>query len=202
MWLNIYSNKFINLISIIITIIIFFTIFFVMEYLRTAKSDKTISKEDIIKEKEDDDILIQDILANEEQNEEKKDNYNWSIEIRSIDLKAPIAETTEMKVLNNFIGHFEETALTIGNIGLAGHNRGYENNYFQDLKKVKKDDEIIYTYNDFTKTYIVNTIEIIRNTDWRYLENTEENMITLITCTENEPEYRLCVQAVEKNDSI
>ena len=58
--------------------------------------------------------------------------------------------------------------------------------------------EDVYTYNDFSKTYIVDKIEFIRNTDWSYLENTEENKITMITCTENEPDYRLCVQATEK----
>ena len=27
---------------------------------------------------------------------------------------------------------------------------------------------------------------------------TEENRITLITCVENEPEYRRCIQGIEK----
>ena len=38
-----------------------------------------------------------------------------------------------MEVLNEFVGHFEETSKTIGNIGLAGHNRGYKNNYFEEI---------------------------------------------------------------------
>ena len=72
-------------------------------------------------------------------------------------------------------------------------------NYFENLKDVKKGDEIKYKYDNFEKTYVVDIIEIIRNTDWSYLENSEENMITLITCVENRPEYRRCVQATEKN---
>lgn len=103
-----------------------------------------------------------------------------------------------MDILNNTVGHFEETPITLGNIGLAGHNRGYEKNYFQRLKNVKKGEEIKYKYNDFEKTYIIDTIEIIKNTNWNYLENTQENKITLITCVENEPDYRRCVQATEK----
>ncbi len=87
---------------------------------------------------------------------------------------------------------------TNGNVGLAAHNRGYKNNYFKDLKKVKIDDEIIYKCDDFEKKYIINKIEIIENTDWSYLEKTDENKITLITCVENEPNYRRCVQAVEE----
>ena len=44
--------------------------------------------------------------------------------------------------------------------------------------------------------------KIITDTDWEVLENTEENTLTLITCVENEPNYRRCVQAVEIDDDI
>ena len=47
--------------------------------------------------------------------------------------------------------------------------------------------------------YEVSTILTIYETDWEMLENTDDNRITLITCIENRPEYRLCVQGVEKN---
>ena len=111
---------------------------------------------------------------------------------------APIEESVELDVLRNYVGHFEDTSLMNGNVGLAAHNRGYKINYFEKLKNLKKGDEIIYIYKEFYKVYIVDTIEIIRNTDWSYLEEKKENKITLITCTENEPNYRLCVQASEK----
>lgn len=101
--------------------------------------------------------------------------------------------------MDNYIGHFEETSKSFGNIGLAAHNRGYKNNYFENLKNIEIGDKIIYKYRDFKKTYTVETHEIIKDTDWSYLEKTEENTITLITCVENEPEYRRCVQAIEEN---
>ena len=123
---------------------------------------------------------------------------DWYIEIPSISLKAPIAETVEMEVLNNTVGHFENMSKDYGNIGLAGHNRGYENNYFENLKKVNIGDEIFYKYNDFENTYIVDKIELIKDTNWDYLCETEENKVTLITCVENMPEYRRCVQATQK----
>ena len=34
----------------------------------------------------------------------------------------------------------------------------------------------------------------------KFLPQTEENMLTLITCVENQPEYRRCIQAVEKEE--
>ena len=84
-----------------------------------------------------------------------------------------------MEVLNDYVGHFEDTAKEEGNIGLAGHNRGYKNNYFKNINKLKKGDEIKYKYNNFEKTYIIEKIETIKNTNWSYLENTKENKITL-----------------------
>ena len=47
-------------------------------------------------------------------------------------------------------------------------------------------------------TYEIDTIEIIEDTDWSYLENSAENKLTLITCIANKKEQRLCVQATEK----
>lgn len=103
--------------------------------------------------------------------------------------------------MNEYVGHFEETETEYGNVGLAAHNRGYSVNYFENLKKLKIGSEIIYKHEDFEMIYVVETIEIIDNTNWDYLKNTEENHITLITCVENEPKYRRCIQGVEKIES-
>ena len=181
------------MITLFITIIIFLLINF---------SINKIQGENQIENPEQN-INLDIISKNEEQKEnpeeeKNQEEENWYVEIKSISLKAPIEETTEMEVLEKSVGHFEDTQLTLGNIGLAAHNNGYKNNYFKDLKNVKKGDEILYKYKDFTKRYIVNTIKIIKNTNWSYLENTTDNRITLITCVEGKPDYRICVQAVEK----
>ncbi len=84
-----------------------------------------------------------------------------------------------------------------GNIALAAHNRGYKVNYFQDLKKLEIGDEIYYSYKNIKRKYIVNSKAIIRDTDLQVLENTKDNILTLITCLENEPQYRRCIQALE-----
>lgn len=126
--------------------------------------------------------------------------YDWQIRIPKIDLIAPIKEGTSKEILNEFVGHFEETELQIGNVGLAAHNRGYLVNYFENIKLLEIGDEIDYLYKGKEIKYIVSFKEIIEDTNWNYLKNTEDNRITLITCIENQPKYRLCVQAVEKND--
>ena len=84
-----------------------------------------------------------------------------------------------------------------GNIGLAGHNRGYKVNYFERIKELSIGDEIYYTYGSTRKKYKVTLITIIKDTQWNYLESTSDNRITLITCLENEPEYRRCIQGIE-----
>lgn len=126
----------------------------------------------------------------------------WQIEIPSIQLLAEIAEGTTQDILNQYVGHFAITSKTEGNIGLAAHNRGYEVNYFEKLKFLKEGDEIIYRYNTFEKSYIVTDNKIIKDTDWEELEETEDNLITLITCVENQPEFRRCVKAAEKEEEI
>ena len=133
--------------------------------------------------------LIHNVSNNVSNNENKvEEKEDWYIEIPAISLKAEIAE---------LVGHFEETTTWMGNVGLAAHNRGYENNYFANLKKLKEGDIINYYYNGNVRRYIVSKLVIVEDTDWTYLENTEENTLTLITCVENEPSYRRCVQATE-----
>ena len=186
----IYTNTSINIISFILSLVIFFIINFSFSNISDI-SDRP--KETIFN------ILskIENVVENKK--EEKESNIelgDWYIEIPSINLKAPISEGIDMYTLNTKVGHFEDTVCKQGNIGLAAHNRGYEYNFFKNLKKVKMNDEILYTYKEYKKTYKVDTIEIIENSDWSYLNNTEENRITLITCVENEPQFRRCIQAV------
>ena len=121
----------------------------------------------------------------------------WQIEIPKINLIAQIADGTTKEIMNEYVGHFTETPKDTGNIGLAAHNRGYKVNYFENLKLLKENDLIIYTYNGKVTKYKVSQIGIIKDTDWSKLENTNEDKLTLITCLENEPEYRRFVQAIK-----
>lgn len=126
----------------------------------------------------------------------------WQIEIPKISLIANITEGTTKEVLNQYVGHFGNTSIKEGNIGLAAYNGGYNVNYFKNLKNLKQGDEIKYKYNEFEKIYEVEKNRIIKHSEWEYLDETEDNMLTLITYVENQPEYRRCIQAVEKEDEI
>ena len=101
--------------------------------------------------------------------------------------------------MNEYIGHFQNTSLWNGNIGLAAHNRGYPVNYFGRIKELTIGDEVIYRCPNGERKYEVELITVISDTDWHYLQLSQENKITLITCVENRPNYRRCIQAIEKN---
>ena len=146
------------------------------------------------------DIKDENVVDSECVEKDIEKNEIWQIEIPQISLIANIKEGTTKDILNKYVGHFTTTKRKNGNVGLAAHNRGYEVNYFQDLKLLKEGDLIKYKYNDFEKIYEVEKCRIIKDTDWNFLENTEDNMLTLITCVENQPEYRRCIQAVERRE--
>lgn len=116
--------------------------------------------------------------------------------INLVDVK--ICEGVELEVLSNSIGHFESTNIYEGNVGLASHNAGTKANYFADINKLEKGDEIYYKTRYGTKVYEVEEISEIESTDWGKLEDTEDNKITLITCISGNTNIRLCVQGVEK----
>ena len=124
-------------------------------------------------------------------------NIKWRIQIPKINLDVHIMEGTTSAVLLKAVGHFTETSKWKGNVGLAAHNRGYQCNFFAEIKNLKIGDEIIYTTTNGKKIYKIQTNKIIKDTDWSYLEATDDNRITLITCEENRENYRRCVQAIE-----
>ena len=192
-----FSHKNVLLISFIISILIF--IFFDQIFFKNQNKFFENSLEKIIP----DNIEIELKTPNNtvdisEQYQNKIDTKKiWQIEIPKINLVAPIAEGTSANIMNEYVGHFEETPKNKGNIGLAAHNRGYKINYFQNLKLLQKGDLIIYTYNGEISKYSVNELGIIKDIDWSKLESSSQDKLTLITCLEDEPEYRRYIQAVK-----
>ena len=123
----------------------------------------------------------------------------WQIEIPKIVLKEEIKQGATKEILIKNIGHFISTSKQEGNVCLAVHN---QMDYFKKIRLLKKGDEIKYKYNQFEKIYEVEKCRIIKRDELEYLGQTEENMLTIITYVENQPEYRRCIQAVEKEEEI
>lgn len=183
-----FISRFLFIMSILIFIIIQKNIY---QFKIELKSNTEIGKE----------ILNEKLIENRDNINENQEVMNnvWKIQIPSIGLIADISNGTDKETLNKYVGHFIETPIEDGNVALAGHNRGYDVNYFSRLKELREGDEIIYIHNEINRIYKVTKNKIIKDTDIDVLRNTEENILTLITCVENEPNYRRCVQAEEKD---
>ena len=119
------------------------------------------------------------------------------LRIPTINLRVTAFDGDTFTAMKKGVGHLPSTSCWNGNIGLVGHNRG-TNDYFGDLKKLEIGDEMTYTTNLGTRTYVVKYITKISDTDWSRLQYTSDNRLTLITCVEDVPDKRLCIQAVEK----
>lgn len=205
-----YNKYFINICTFIISITITILIQqIVIKLININQNNNVPYIEEIaqnvvinqIQEKVSNENVIQERSMPDNQVNTKIESKNakevWRLMIPKIDLIAPISEGTEQTTINMSIGHFEETSIWEGNVGLAAHNRGINAGFFENIKNLVKNDIIIYEKGNNTKQYQVTIITIIQDNDWSYLQPTSNNRITLITCVKNQPEYRLCVQAEE-----
>lgn len=195
-----FNKRNITIFSIIITIIIYISIHIILgsfKFNQKKEENSTL----ILKTSQLNSILKTSTNENKETlntiSLNKYSEYDWRIIISKINLNAPILEGTSKEILRRGVGHFETTSDWDGNVCLAAHNRGYKYNYFQELKKLEMGDIIIYQTKKGERIYSIDYKEIIKETDLSKLEETKENYITLITCAENMPEYRLCIQAKE-----
>lgn len=105
------------------------------------------------------------------------------IEIPKYNIKRIIKYGTTKDILNsNYVGLHENSSNLdeSGNIILAGHN---VDNVFKTLHKVELDDEIIITTCKNSYVYKVIDKKEISVFDTYYLEQSNEDVLTLITCT-------------------
>lgn len=147
------------------------------------------------------DVNFVNVIYQEEETnkvEEWSENILGTITIDKINLKAFVKEGSTSDVLKDYIGHMPETAKYDGNIGLAAHNRGTTNSYFARINELEIGDKIIYKTKFYERTYVIKSKVVIYDTDWKYLQSTKDNRITMITCIKDKPNQRLCIQAIEE----
>lgn len=179
---------------VILIIVVTISTYFIVKYLKEKKkienvcenySDENISNRISTEEIKNRDDLIMKI--------DGKDVVGV-IKIDKIGFEGLIYDGTDWDTLAKGVGHFENSTYLNGNVCLAAHNT---NKFWSKLHTLEMNDIITYISFLGTKEYEVCNITKIDETDWNLLENTEENMITLITCIKGEHNKRLCVQAVE-----
>ena len=117
-----------------------------------------------------------------------------TISIPSINLSnAPVMGSVELDDLAKGTGHFENTPIFDGNVGIAGHN----NTHFKYLVNVDIGDTIKYTVNGVTRTYQVSDVRAISDTDWGVFTDYGDNRLTLVTCEHLVPQNRIAVTAIQ-----
>ena len=119
-----------------------------------------------------------------------------TLKIPSIGVSVKIYEGTDSGQLAKGAGHFTDTSIWDGNVSLAAHNRG-ANNYFGKIHTLKPGDTLTLTTKMGTRTYAVESVKKITETDNSDTAPTWENCVTLFTCVRDERDYRWCVRAVE-----
>ena len=109
------------------------------------------------------------------------------IEIKSVNLKNVIVESTDKKYLNHHVCHFENSAMPgeYGNFALAGHSSTYYyNQVFNELHKVKIGDEIIIKTTNDEFTYTITETIVVESDEIEVLDqDMTKKEITLVTCT-------------------
>lgn len=186
--------------SKIILIVLVFLLVFIISFFITYFSVSNYHENKVIKEVSN--IFNNSITQNEIENitnvsdlslQIDGQNIVGTIKIDKINFEGLVYEGTSMKVLKKGVGHFESSPLTKGNICLAAHNT---NKFWKNLHELTNGDIILYTNVLGTKKYAVFNIKQIEETDLNCLQNTQDNILTLITCVKNKPNKRLCVQAI------
>ena len=112
-----------------------------------------------------------------------------TLEIPAIDLEVKIYQGTDSRTLAKGVGHFTETSIWAGNVGLAAHNRG-TNSYFGQIHTLEAGDRITLTTKLGTRTYEVTSVAKVSETDRSSLTDTRDNCLTLYTCVRNERDLR------------
>ena len=163
-----FKKSNVNILSFFISSIIFLIIISIINYPKTSNINNSS-------------INITNSI-----NEEIKEIEKWTIEIKSLGLKANINEIDGDTPTDNYVCHFKDTSILGDNIALIAFNYGKDKNYFANLKDLKIGDEIIYTVNDKVKKYKVSFNQIIEKQNLKsIIENNNTSSLKLFTYVKN-----------------
>lgn len=102
------------------------------------------------------------------------------IEIGAIGLSTMILEGIDERTLRRAVGHIPGTPLPgqPGNVVLAGHR----DTFFRALRNIRLDDEIALETLSGVYRYRVDSTEVVDPGETRVLDNSDDEILTLVTC--------------------
>ena len=130
------------------------------------------------------------------------EGYVGVLNIPSLGLNdLPIVENGEdLDNIKNVAGHFSDTALFDGTVGILGHNFTDKSPWLGKLEDIQVGDIIIWKTKFGIRRYTVTSRQTILAEDWDSLIETGNNRITLITCLAGQSQtHRIAVMAKEVN---
>ena len=119
------------------------------------------------------------------------------LNIPSIGLKTAVIESVEKQYLNHYVCHFENSVKVgeYGNFSIAGHSNYIYNQIFDDVHKIKLNDEVRIKTLDKEFTYVVKEIFNAKPEEtWVLDQDTNKKELTIVTCSDYGKE-RLIVKA-------
>ena len=116
------------------------------------------------------------------------------LQIPSVGISQYVYEGTSTANMRRGLAHFDCTSGWMGNIAVAGHNRGSWA-HFRTLKDVNYGDTVTYTTAYGTATYRVTSISYCSTYNTSGLLQDGTNKITMYTCKAGDSSQKLCVVA-------
>jgi len=116
------------------------------------------------------------------------DGMMGTVEIPKINIKLPIAHTTDEEVLEKAAGHLEGSSLPVGGENthavISAHRGLPSASLFTDLDKLEEGDHFLIRVLDETLCYEIDKISVVdpKETEGLAVE-TGEDLMTLLTCT-------------------
>lgn len=194
---NIKKSILISIIVVLIIIAIIST-FFIIKYFQNKSKINTVldiySNENVQERIDNESTTSEANLTDNLMLKIDGETVLGVIDIDRIQYQGLIYEGTSLSTLAKGVGHFTNSSYLYGNVCLAAHNT---NKFWAKLHTLQNGDKITYTSFLGTKQYEVDKISTIYETDWSNLANTDENVLTLITCIKGQKDKRLCVRAKE-----
>ncbi|MBE1556631.1 class D sortase [Sporosarcina limicola] len=147
----------------------------------------------------DEAAVVQEYTQKNDEQSKLLDGARGIMKIDKIDFEMVVFEGDSPAVLSKGIGMIEpEKEFGVNNIGLAGHRALSKGKQFNRLGELRVDDEIeVMTRKGIYNFVIVDTF-VVHQSEVSVLKDTEEPLITLVTCTPlgtANPPDRLIVQA-------
>lgn len=106
------------------------------------------------------------------------------LSIPSIDLEVALVDGVDAESLKRAVGHFKETPMPgeKGNCAISGHRSYTYSQFFNRLDEVEPGDEVIIKTKTGEYKYVAYDKKIVEPDDISVLKNTDDPILTLITC--------------------